>query len=334
MTTVYITHNDTTLSKLGDRIIVRQDGKEVADLPVIKVDQIVIFGNASLSAQLITMLLDAGIPVTYLTFNGRFRGRLLPHVSKNSLLRKEQFRASLDKNTCCYLAASFVKGKLTNMRNFILRNTRGERTDQTNEACGKIKMMIDKLPFTENMDEIRGIEGMGTKYYFKEFAKLLNDEKGMTFTHRNKRPPRDPVNALLSFCYVMLYNEIQTALYIVGFDPYIGYLHADKYGKPSLALDLMEEFRAPVADSLVVSLINKGMVAKENFKENEIGAIEMTESTLKKVVQSFEKKLRSRIKYSLLEETITMREIMEKQARILGKYLTGEIDHYPPYTLR
>lgn len=331
MPSIYITEKEVKLKKAGERLVVEKENKKIADIPIVKVDQVVIFGNATLTPSLISLLLDAKIPVTYLSFNGRFRGRLVPEFSKNSILRIEQYKSVLDQSLTMSLATEFVKGKLKNMRTLLLRGTRKGRTQEAEQVCSQLKQIILKLEKSSNLDELRGFEGMGSRIYFSQFKHLISN--GFVFNKRTRRPPRDPVNALLSFLYMMLFNEVQTAVYLCGFDPYMGFLHKEKYGKPALVLDLMEEFRPVVVDSLVLTLINKRIVKTTDFV-NVCGAVEIKDEVFKVIVSQFEERLRKKFNHPVFEYDVSWRKAIELQARLLSKKIQGEIDQYIPMEVR
>lgn len=330
MPTVFITEKDNTLRKKGERLVVSKFDSKVADIPFIKVNQVVVFSNVTLTTPLIDSFLENDIPLTFLSYNGKFRGKLMPEFSKNSILRKSQYKASENFEERINLARKFVIGKLQNLRRILLRGTRSYRSKESKNTISQIKMLINKSKKAKDLDELRGYEGIGSRKYFNIFGQLLNNK--FEFEKRSRRPPRDEVNALLSFGYMMMYNEVFNLVNIVGFDPYIGYLHHDKYGKPGLVLDLLEEFRA-IIDNLVKRLFNRKVIKRKHFKEK-YGSYELTEKGLEKFVKKFEEKMLSEFKHPHYEKKVDMREAVELQARVLGKKLTGEVDKYIPFEVK
>lgn len=331
MPTVYVTQEDTALRKKGERLIVKQGKEKIADVPLVKVDQIVVFGNASISGSLISLLLKAEVPIAYLSYYGKYKGRLVPEYSKNSLLRLKQFEAHKDMKVKLELTRKIVKGKLTNMRTLLMRDTRGTRSEEVKQLCQKMKNIINKVERVKNIDKLRGFEGMGSRYYFSQFDEVLNDN--FNFDGRNRRPPKDPVNCLLSFGYSLLLNDVLTALYLVGFDPYIGFFHSSQYGKPALALDLMEEFRPVIVDSVVKSIINKEMVAENDFSKT-CGVVEMKDKARNKFLEQYEQRLREEFTHPVFEYKVTWRRCIELQARLISKTINEEIEEYPPLVVK
>lgn len=331
MPTVYITQEDTALKKKGERLVVKKGKERIADIPLIKVDQVVVFGEASISGALVSLLSKAEVPITYLSYYGKYKGRLVPKYSKNSLLRIEQFTTSQKKDLRLKFSRQIVKGKLKNMRTLLMRTTRGNRSSKEKEVCDKLKNVIDKLDRTKKIDKLRGFEGLGSRYYFSQFDSMLKGD--FEFNGRNRRPPRDPINCLLSFGYSLLLNEVLTGLYLVGFDPYIGFFHSNQYGKPALALDLMEEFRPVVIDSVVKTMVNKNMVVRSDFKEV-CGTIKMKEKVRNKFLEQYEKRLRNKFTHPIFEYEVSWRRCIELQARLISKFINKEIEEYHPMVVK
>lgn len=331
MATVYITREDSGLYKKGERLIVKQGKKKVADIPLVKVDQIVVFANASISGSLISLLLKANVPIAYLSYYGKYKGRLVPEYSKNSLLRIKQFKSFNNDKFCLEVAKKIVKGKLTNMRTLLMRDTRDDRPKEVTKILTKIKGMISKATNAKTIDKLRGYEGMGSRYYFSKFDSILDDE--FEFKKRTRRPPKDPINCMLSFGYTLLLNDVLSALYLVGFDPYIGFFHSNQYGKPALALDLMEEFRPIIVDSVIKTIVNKGMVSKGDFEE-EYGTFKMKDSARNTFLEQYEQRLRREFTHPVFEYKISWRRAMELQARLMAKIIIGEIKEYPPLLIK
>ena len=282
MTTLYLTEPYSTVRKDGETLVVNIPANEKAGtekrsvtVPLLKVDQVVVMGDSTVTTPALLALLEQNAEVCFCDYWGRFKGRLAPEVSKNVFVRTAQFRAHEDYRQRVQLAARFVRGKLHNQRTLLLRSNRGradgaqhELVAQAADAIGRLIGEVDRLHVEEDgppdprhpqaesaLGTLHGQEGAGAAAFFKGFGPLLRQELG--FDGRHRRPPTDPVNALLSFGYTLLMNQVLSAVQIAGFDPYIGYLHSEGYGKPALALDLMEEMRTPIVDSVVLTVINK-----------------------------------------------------------------------------
>ena len=254
----------------------------------------------------------------------------MPEFSKNSILRKAQYKASEDRARRLNIARKFVTGKIKNQRRILLRGTRDNRSENSQKVISEIKKLKNKSKQAENLDELRGYEGLSARKYFSIYGSLLRDE--FKFEKRSKRPPGDEVNALLSFGYTMMYSEVFNMVNAAGYDPYIGYLHHDKYGKPGLVLDLLEEFRA-IVDNLVKRLLNR-QVIKKNFFQEKYGGYELTEEGLKLFLKKFEQKMISEFKHPIYDRKVDMRETIDLQARMLAKMLTGEIEEYIAFEVR
>lgn len=332
MSTLHVTRDGAVVRRVDERLKVTFEKETLIDIPIIKIDQVVIWGNITITAQTVKSLLERNIEIVYLSNHGRYIGRIQPEFSKNSILRKAQYRASENINTTIAISKSLVYGKLANARTLLLRAERINENEDENikEAIERIKIIIRKLKYAESMEEIRGYEGAGTAAYFGVFSNLIKADE-FKFEGREKRPPTDPVNALLSLGYVLLTNDMYSTCNTVGFDPYIGFLHSDRYGKPSLPLDLIEEFRPVIVDSLVLYLINKRIIQINDF-DIELGNVyKLKEEAFKKFLQYYEERKRSEIKHPLFNYKATYIKCFELQARLLGKFITNKIEEYIPF---
>ncbi len=322
-------------------------------IPLIKIDEVVVQGEVTLTASAIHLLLERDIEITFLGQYGRFKGRLSPPFSKNAILRMAQYRAHQDMTRRCELARRFVIGKLMNQRTMLQRYQR--RIDdaemrQTIEQMAVLLHQLAALPLDQAhvahrlaggdnriastpLETILGLEGAGSAAYFRCFGKLLSDPRQWPFPGRVKRPPTDPVNALLSFGYSLLTNKVASAVQLVGFDHFVGYLHSSFYGRPALALDLVEEFRPIIVDSVVLTLLNKRMLTLRDFVV-ELGAYRLKDERRKVFFTQFEERLNEEIIHPLFGYKVTYRRCLELQARLLAKVLTGEIDEYPPLLVK
>lgn len=354
MTTLYLTEPYSVVNKDGDALAVKiPENKEAGTekrtvrVPMMKVDQVVVLGDSTVTTPALLALLEQNADICFCDYWGRFKGRLAPPVSKNVFVRSAQFRTHLAYPARVALAARFVRGKLHNQRTLLLRSNRSLNDPQITQDCatiGDLLHEVDHLLIEEDappdprhpqwqsaLGTLQGMEGASAAAFFRSYARLLKQDLG--FHGRTRRPPTDPVNALLSFGYTLLMNHVMSALQIVGFDPYIGYLHSEGYGKPSLALDLMEEMRTPIVDSVVLTVINKGILQANHFEE-QLGAYQLTTQGRKLYLQQFEQRLNTEIKHPIFDYKATYRRCLELQARLLAKFLTGEIPRYQPFQVR
>ena len=355
MATLHVTEPRSLVRKDGDTLIIdipadqeRGTEKRSVRVPLIKVEQVVIHGDSTVTSPALASLLEQRVEVCFLGHDGRFRGRLSPAFSKNSLVRIEQHRAYDAPERAFALARAFVYGKLANMRTLLLRANRKRNDAQVTEAATTLKTLLDRVaalsrqtcdpppdPSAPQAGSIEGtlmgLEGAATATYFGVFGRLLAN--GWLFERRTKRPPTDPVNALLSYGYVLLMHQVATAVSVVGLDPYVGYLHAAKYGKPALALDLMEEFRPIIVDSVVLTLLNNGMLQPDDFAE-EFGAYRLTDGGRRTFLAKFEDRLNTEVEHPVFRYKATYKRCIELQARLLAKALTGEIPQYQPFLVR
>jgi CRISP-associated protein Cas1 len=332
MGTVYITQDDSYIGKTDERLYVKAQKETLLDVPMIKIDGVVVLGRATISPAALMELLERKIPLTFLTGTGRYLGKLEPPLTKNILVRSAQWKA-LGQEQAVHVVRGFVRGKLKNYRSLLLRSQREHGLD-LGKAVMQVENAIAPIERTEKIDSLRGLEGAGSAAYFGVFGQLIRAE-GFTFTTRNRRPPTDPMNAMLSFGYALLLHDVQSAVNIVGFDPYLGYLHTERYGRPSLALDLMEEFRPLVVDAMVLGAVNKRVLVAEDFAAEPVSrAVSMSDEGRKAFLRLYEQKKQSKFKHPVLGRQCSYQEAFEIQARLLGKYLMGETTQYPPLVPR
>lgn len=335
MGTVYISQEDSFVGKTDERLQVKFEKNLILDVPLIKIEGLVIMGRATVSPALLTELLDRKIPLTFLTRTGRYLGSLEPPLTKNIFIRSAQWAAAReDKSKAIHVVKGFVRGKLKNYRIALLRAQRDHEDTQLQAAITKLDNAIEPIDRTDNIDSLRGLEGAGSAAYFGIFNHLIRAE-GFSFETRRRRPPPDPVNALLSFGYSLLAHDLQSAVNIVGFDPYLGYLHTERYGRPSLALDLMEEFRPLVVDAMVLSALNRKVLVPSDFTTEPLSkAVSLSDEGRRTFLRAYEQKKQSKFKHPVLQKQCTYQEAFEIQARLLGKYLMSETDKYPPLILK
>lgn len=334
MGTLYITQEDSFIGKTDERLTVRANKQTLLDVPLIKVEGVVILGRATVSPAVVMELLERRIALSFLTATGRYLGRLEPELTKNILVRAAQWQTTNHSEPALQIVRGFIRGKLKNYRNTFLRGQREFPELPLQKAIAQLEQAIAPLDTTQTIDSLRGLEGSGSAAYFGSFNQLIRVE-GFQFTHRNRRPPTDPVNALLSLGYALLRHDVQSAVNLVGFDPYRGYLHTERYGRPSLALDLMEEFRPLVVDAVVLSGLNRRVLSPQDFVTEPLsGAVSLTPDGLRAFLRLYEQKKQAKFKHPVLQTQCTYQESFEIQARLLAKYLMGETDKYPPLILK
>ncbi|MGF1938427.1 MAG: type I-D CRISPR-associated endonuclease Cas1d [Nostoc sp. ChiQUE02] len=334
MGTVYITQDDSFIGKIDERLNVKFDKKTILDIPLIKIDGLVIMGRASISPAAITELIDKKIPLTFLTNNGKYLASLEPDMGKNIFVRSAQWKAAGESVQAIHVTQGFVRGKLKNYRHTLLQSQRRYSELDLNAGITQLSNAIASLEQVNVINSIRGLEGAGSAAYFGCFNQLIRVDN-FNFATRNRRPPKDPINSLLSLGYSLLRHDVQGALNIVGFDPYLGYLHTERYGRPSLALDLMEEFRPLIVDAVVLTAINRRMLAPKDFTTEPVsGAVSLTKEGLHIFLRLYQEKKQDKFKHPVMQKQCTYQESLEIQARLLSKYLLGEIDKYPPLVLK
>lgn len=338
LNTLYVQSQGSYLRLEHDTLKVELEGRTAAQIPLHHLGGVVVFGNVLLSPFLIHRCADDGRSVVWLTQNGRFKARLFAPTSGNVLLRRAQNAALDTPDAALAIAQRMVAGKLQNARTVLLRAARENGTDAADTIRSAAKLhesALLRLPRLRYLDEVRGAEGDAARSYFAVFNSMIrNPHEAFTFSGRNRRPPRDPVNALLSFVYGMLRNECASALEGVGLDPQVGFLHALRPGRPALALDLMEELRAPFADRFVLTLINLGQVKPGGFVTRPGGAVELTEETRKTIAVAYQKRKQEEITHPILKKPLPLGLVPHVQARLLARHLRGDIPDYPPFLYR
>jgi CRISP-associated protein Cas1 len=333
MGTIYVTHEEAYISKVDESLNVKAEKKTILDVPLIKVDGLVIMGRANISPAAISELIIRKIPLTYLSINGKYIASLEPDMGKNIFVRNAQWKAAGETPQSIHVTQGFVRGKLKNYRQSLLLAQRRYDLD-LNSGITQLSHAITSLEPAKSINTIRGYEGAGSAAYFGCFHQLIRVDN-FSFSTRNRRPPTDPVNSLLSLGYSLLRHDIQGAVNIVGFDPYLGYLHTERYGRPSLALDLMEEFRPLIVDAVVLSAINRRMLSPKDFITEPVsGAVSLTKEGLHTFLRLYQEKKLTKFKHPVLQKQYTYQESFEIQARFLAKYLLGEIDQYPPLVMK
>lgn len=339
LNTLYVSSQGSYLRKEGETIVVERDGEKALQLPAHTIGGVVCFGNVLCSPFLLGYCAEKGIGVSFLSEHGRFLASVRGPVSGNVLLRRQQYRMADDPETTRSIAANIVAGKLVNSRVVMNRAVRDHagKTDAAavKSASSALDRLIDELPKAPDTDTVRGLEGMAAAEYFAVFNHLIVDQKeDFSFRDRNRRPPLDPVNALLSFVYTLLAHDVRSALETVGLDPAVGFLHRDRPGRPGLALDLMEEFRPVIADRLVLSLINRRQIGAKGFERAESGAVTMDDATRKAVLVEYQSRKQDEILHPYIEEKVPLGLLFFVQANLMARFIRGDIDGYPPFFWR
>jgi CRISPR-associated protein Cas1 len=308
-------------------------------VPIHHLDAIAVFGPVLVSPGLMGLCIEAGVTLTYLSDNGRLVARVDAPRSGNVLLRREQFRRADRPEDCVPLARSFVAGKLHNARNALLRAARESKQPadvaELNRAASLLGEHIEELVRSSSLDSVRGHEGDSARTYFAALPRMVRRQREhFARSGRSRRPPLDPINAMLSFTYALMVQDCVAALTAAGLDPDVGFLHSDRPGRPSLALDLVEEFRTLIADRLVLALINRLQVGPHDFVTRDGGAVEMTTSGRKTLVQAYVARKREELTHPLLEKPVRVGQLPFIQAKLLARHLRGDSEIYLPCVVR
>jgi len=334
LNTLFVTSQGAWLSKDGETVSVRIDGETKLRVPIHLLEGVVCFGNIMISPFLMAHCAEHGVGISFLTENGRFLARVEGPVSGNVLLRRTQYRWADDPVRTAELARTFVLAKIANGR-LVLQRAARDHPSTAAELRPAIDAMARSLSGVEEaggVDSIRGLEGDAARVYFGAFDHLIvAEDPGFRFGGRSRRPPRDPTNALLSFVYTLLLHDIRSALEAVGLDPQVGFLHRDRPGRPGLALDLMEELRAFLADRLVLSLINRRQVKAADFETRETGGVWMDDGTRKTILVAYQERKKEEIRHPFLDEKCTVGAIAHIQALLLARAIRGDLDAYQPF---
>lgn len=336
LNTLYVTLPDSYLACDGENVLVKINGEIKFRVPVRNLEGIICFGFAGASPGLMELCCDKGVTISFLSQYGKFIGRVNGRVSGNVLLRRTQYRWSDDFDTSLRLAKRFISAKVINSRAVLQRAMRDHSevvdTGTLNTSINEMTNYATKINDADDMDILRGIEGLSAGSYFASINQLiLSQKEEFCFTGRNRRPPLDRVNALLSFLYTLLSHEVAAALESVGLDPQVGFLHKDRPGRLSLSLDLMEELRPHFADRLAITLINRNQITADGFTVKENGAVIMEDKTRKEVLLAWQKRKQEEIIHPFLEEKIQLGLVPYVQALLLSRHLRGDIEDYPPF---
>lgn len=338
--TLYVTQPGSYLFKEGNTVVVKKDKERILQLPIHTIGQIVCFGfEIMLTPPLMAFCVENGVSIAWLSENGKFLGRVEGPVKGNVLLRRDQYRwadnvqKSLDIARC--ILAAKINNSRMNLQRFLRNQPKHEHEKSILMQVDKLAKLLHRIESYQNFDEIRGIEGESASGYFSVFNHLIVQQKDdFCFCNRSRRPPRDRVNALISFIYTLLVFDVRSALETVGLDPFVGFLHADRPGRPSLALDLMEEFRAPLADRLALGLINRKQIKANGFVIHGTSEVEMDDETRKKLIISYQNRKKETLIHPFLNEKMEIGLVFQTQARLLARYIRGDLDLYPAFVWR
>ena len=336
LNTLYVTSENSYLSLDGENVVVSEEQREIGRLPLHNLEGIVSFGYRGTSPALMGACAERNISLCYLSPQGKFLARISGRIKGNVILREQQFASKNDEKISLDIARNCITGKVYNARWVLERALRDHAlqidTGKVKAASAFLKNSLEQIQKCGSRDQLRGYEGEAASIYFGVYDQLILQQKeDFAFHGRNKRPPLDNVNALLSFVYTLLTNSITSALECVGLDPYVGYLHTERPGRTSLSLDLIEELRAILADRFVLTLINKRIINGKGFSQKENGAVLMDDETRRKVITEWQNKKKEIITHPYLGEKVEWGMVPYVQAMLLARYLRGDLDGYPVF---
>ena len=338
LNTLYVLTPESYLFCRNENICIRIGEHEKLCVPALTIDSIVCFGKMTVSTPLLQYCAEHGISVTFVTETGRFMGRFYGSVSGNVLLRKRQYESLNEDTFRKQLVRSVLLAKLRNCKLVLIRAARSAKNEEVGQALtegvAQLGQAVEKLLLCEDVDSMRGIEGAAATVYFSRLDNMLwGNPGGFWFESRSRRPPRNEVNAALSFTYMLLTSQIQSAMETVGLDPAAGYLHTLRPGRPSFALDLIEELRAPLCDRFVISLFNKGQLSASDFEKNE-EAVYLNERGRRTLLSAWQRRKQEEIIHPFLGEKVQIGMIPYAQAMLFARVLRGDLDAYPPFVWR
>lgn len=312
------------------------DRKTLGKIPLHTLQSIACFGRISCSQYLLEHCAKNGVSVTWFTEYGRFMAAMQGPTRGNVLLRRAQYRLADEAQFAAELARSFIVGKVANCRTVLLRQARTTEESCLGSAAEKLKYILQKLAHPHELDVLRGMEGDAAHIYFEAFPCLIKKEfrSSMRFAGRSRKPPRDEVNCLLSFFYALLVHDVTSALEGTGLDPAVGFLHRERPGRPSLALDIMEEFRPYLADRLALTLINRQQITASDFVRTEVGGFHLKDRARKVLLTAWQERKREEVEHPFLKEKMTVGTLLHIQARLLARHIRGDLDVYPPFAMR
>lgn len=337
--TLFVQTQGAYVGRDHESVRVKVDGDIRLRVPLHHLEGIICFGRVTVSPGLIGVCRERQLAVSFLTTEGKFLARLVPAVSGNVLLRRQQYRLADQPERCLGIGRSIVAAKVQNCRTLLLRAAREADqpadADELRRAADRLACALQTLAQAPTLDSVRGCEGDAARVYFAAFNAMIRQQRdAFAFTGRTRRPPLDPLNALLSFLYAVLTHDMVGALEAVGLDPAVGFLHADRPGRWSLALDLLEEFRPLLADRLALALVNLRQIRADGFQTQPGGAVLMDDKTRKAVLAALTQRKREDIQHPLIDEKVTMGLLPHLQARLMARCLRGDLDDYPALVLR
>ncbi len=336
LNTLYVTSENSYLTLDGENIIVYEEKQEIGRLPLHNLEGIVSFGYRGTSPALMGACADRNISLCYMTPQGKFLARVTGKIKGNVILREQQYRSSQDEEVSLSIAKNCILGKIYNSRWVLERAIRDHGlqidVEKVKSASDNLKKSLEYIKECQSKEQLRGYEGAAASIYFGVFDQLiLQQKKDFPFHGRNKRPPLDNMNAMLSFVYTLLTNTVASALESVGLDPYVGYLHTERPGRVSLALDMIEELRAVFADRFVLSLVNKKIVSGKCFKQKENGAVLLDDEFRKRLLAEWQSKKKETLTHPYLKEKVEWGMVPYVQAMLLARYLRGDLEGYPVF---
>lgn len=337
LNTLFVTNPDVYIGAKGDNIVIRENDDLKARFPLLNLENIVIFNYNGVSPSLMQKCLERGIGIHFLSATGFYLGSVHGYPNGNVLLRKQQVLNSAQEEFCLKFARVTIFAKIFNQKNIISRYLRQYSlridTERFSNVCDKLSLFAKQVATeTESLDEVRGLEGFAQVLYFSLWDELVLTNKDVfKYEGRNRRPPRDPLNACLSFAYSLLSTDVKNALTTVGLDPYIGFFHTDRPGRVSLALDMMEELRGVMVDRFVLSLINRGQINSKDFEYMESGAVLLSDNSRGDFLREWHKYKQQEITHPFLKEKIQWGLVPYSQALLLARFIRGDIDEYPVF---
>lgn len=338
LNSLYITTDNAFVRKEHNTFVIEVNNKKVFQAPIHSIENIVCFGFKPLTPALMAFCAENHVGISYLSENGEFLARVYGAQQGNVLLRKSQYQLSDDINESLKIARHIIAAKVTNTRALLLRHRRNHPDKCSPNLISAIETMalrLQSVAKAQDLEELRGIEGECANLYFGVLSELIISQNGdFSFAGRTRRPPLDPVNALLSFLYALLVNDIRSALETVGLDPQVGFLHRIRPGRPSLALDIMEEFRAYLADRVMLNLLNLNQLRPTDFEKRESGEVCICDAARKIVITAYQKRKQETINHPLLEEKMTVGLLPHIQAQLMARYIRGDISEYPAFYIK
>ena len=329
MAILYMTQQGAVLHKSGNRVIIKKEREVLQEIPIVQLDEVVIFGNGHITTPTIGYLLQKNIPVAFLSSRGKYKGKLQPAYAKDTRIRQQQYAVAADPAQCLALAKCFVRGKLTNAIRFARRQR--SQNAAVKSALDTARKTLERLERAESLESLLGYEGTGTAAHYRAFRQFLTQDWG--FTARQFRPPPDPINAMLSLGYTLLHNHVYTFINVVGFDPYCGYFHQPKHGHAALASDLMEEFRQIIVDGYVLSLVNNNRIRPDDFEQTNKGP-RFTKEALDRFLVGYYGRMQQTFQHPTRNEKTTYLRCIELQIRHLAHVIAGEESTYTPFRIR